>query len=123
SSFSLTELLVLGGGQPAAFDAWGMEMVHVGGCVCSRLLPPGAWPLLSGRPQLGLIAAGLADMHLQVAEMLKELNLPAAPARVILSGAMQDFVDEVRPIAAGDWIGLTGTRRSVTHVRDVDCFD
>ena len=51
------------------------------GCVCPRLPPPGRWPRLVGRPQLGLVAAGVADLHLHVAMMLKELGLPAALAR------------------------------------------
>src|SRR5205823_9909978 len=69
SHFTMTDLLILGGGKPAAFDAWGMAMIHAEGCVCSRVLPSGAWPLLTGRPQLGMIAAGVADLHLQVAVM------------------------------------------------------
>jgi hypothetical protein len=117
SLFTMTDLLTLGGGKPAAFDAWGMVMLHAGGCVCSRLLPPDAWPMLTGRPQLGTIAAGVADLHLQVAVMLKELNLPAALARVILSGAVQDFVDDVRPMDDGDWLALSQRARIMSRER------
>ena len=95
--FSLTELLTLGGGRPADLDAWGMSMLVVQGCVCSRLTPPGRWPTLLGRPPLGLTATAVADVHLHVAIMLKEMRLPAARRQVVLSGAMQDFIDEVRP--------------------------
>jgi hypothetical protein len=81
------------------------------------LLPPGRLHLLAGRPQLGLIAAAIADLNLQVAIMLKALNLPAALARVVLSGAMQDFVDDVRPIDDGDWIALARRGRLLPRER------
>jgi hypothetical protein len=73
--------------------------------------------MLAGRPQLGTIAAGVADLHLQVAVMLKELNLPAALARVILSGAVQDFVDDVRPMDDGDWLALSQRARVMSRER------
>ena len=74
--FSATELLALGGGRPADFDAWGMSMLTVQGCVCSRLTPPGRWPTLLGRPPLGLTASAVADLNLHIAIMLDR----AAPA-------------------------------------------
>ena len=49
--------------------------------------------------------------------MLKQLNLPAALARVVLSGAMQDFVDEVRPMDDGDWLALTRRGRQLSRER------
>ena len=119
SMLSLTELLVLGGGQPAELDAWGMTAVATG-CVCPRLPRPGSWPSFIGRPQLGLIAVGVADLNLHVAVMLKEMQLPAALARVILSGAMQDFIDEVRPTDDGDWLTLVRRARLVPRDRVED---
>jgi hypothetical protein len=119
SMLSLTELLVLGGGRPAELDAWGMAAVATG-CVCPRLPRPGSWPSLIGRPQLGLIAVGVADLNLHVAVMLKEMQLPAALARVILSGAMQDFIDEVRPTDDGDWLTLVRRARLVPRDRVED---
>jgi hypothetical protein len=119
SMLSLTELLVLGGGRPSDFDAWGMSAV-AGGCLCPRLPRPGSWPALIGRPQLGLIAVGVADLNLHVAAMLKEMQLPAALARVILSGAMQDFIDEVRPTDDGDWLTLVRRARLVPRDRVED---
>ena len=71
---------------------------------------------MAGRPQLGIVASGIADLHLHVAAALKELQLPAALARVVLSGAVQDFIDEVRPTDEGDW--LTLARRSQTATRE-----
>ena len=119
SMLSLTELLVLGGGRLAELDAWGMAAVATG-CVCPRLPRPGSWPSFIGRPQLGLIAVGVADLNLHVAVMLKEMQLPAALARVILSGAMQDFIDEVRPTDDGDWLTLVRRARLVPRDRVED---
>src|SRR5439155_24131258 len=55
SMLSLTELLVLGGGRPSEFDAWGMSAV-AGRCLCPALPRRGSWPSLLGRPQPGSLA-------------------------------------------------------------------
>lgn len=119
SLLTLTELLVLGGGKPLELDAWGMVSI-TSGCLCPRLPALGSWPRLVGRPQLGLVAAGVADLNLHVAVMLKEMGLPAALARVILSGAMQDFIDDVKPTDDGDWLTLVRRARTVPRDRVED---
>jgi len=113
--FSTTELLVLGGADLRSLDAWGMFGLATAGCVCSRLGPPGQWWLLAGRPQLGIIATAIADLHFHVAAALKELHLPAALAKVILTGAAQDFIDEVRPTDESDWLTLSRASRTATR--------
>ena len=118
--FSLTDLLTLGGGRPTDFGAWGMSMLAVQGCVCSRLTPPGQWPTLLGRPPLGLTATAVADVHLHVAIMLKEMRLPAAVAKVVLSGAVQDFIDDARPTDDSDWVSLVRSARAATRDRIED---
>jgi hypothetical protein len=118
--FSLTELLVLGGGRASAFDVWGMSMTASQGCLCSRLTPPGQWPTLLGRPPLGLTATAVADVHLHVAIMLKEMRLPAAIAKVVLSGAVQDFIDEARSTDDADWLSLVRGSRAATRDRVED---
>jgi hypothetical protein len=118
--FSATELLTLGGGRPGDFDAWGMSMLGVQGCVCSRLAPPGRWLTLLGRPPLGLTASAVADLNLHVAAMLREMRLPAAIAKVVLAGAMQDFIDEAKPSDDGDWLTLARTARAFTRERMED---
>jgi hypothetical protein len=120
SMFSLTEVLTLGGGRPADFRAWGMSMLAVQGCACSRLTPPGQWPTLLGRPPLGLTATAVADVHLHVAIMLKEMRLPAAVAKVVLSGAVQDFLDEVKTTDDADWVSLVRAARAATRDRVED---
>jgi hypothetical protein len=114
--FSMTELLQLGGADLAALDPWGMIGLASTGSISSRLDPPGRWWLMAGRPQLGIVATGLPDLHLHVAAKLKELQIPAALARVVLTGAVQDFIDEVRPTDESDW--LTLARASITITRE-----
>jgi hypothetical protein len=118
--FSATELLTLGGGDVAHLHPWGMSMVIAEGCLCSRLTPPGRWPTLLGRPPLGLTASAVADLNLHVATMLRDLRLPAPIAKVVLSGAMQDFIDEVKPTDDADWLTLARAARSVTRERIED---
>jgi hypothetical protein len=120
SMFSATELLALGGGRLADLHAWGMSMLTWKGCVCSSLTPPGTWPTLLGRPPLGLTAAGIADLNLHVAMMLKTLRLPAALAKVVLAGAMQDFIDEAKPTDDADWLTLARAAGSVSRERIED---
>jgi hypothetical protein len=118
--FSLTELLVAGGGRPAELHAWGMGVLATNGCLCLRLRPSSAWQSLSGRPQLGLAAAIVPDVNFRVAIVLKELNLPAALARVVLSAAVQDFIDEARPTDDGDWLSLSRAARDIPRERIED---
>jgi hypothetical protein len=115
SMFSMTELVFLGGGDLHALGAWGTIGLSTNGCLCSRLPAPGRWWLLAGRPQLGIVATGIADLHLHVAAKLKELQVPAALAKVVLSGAVQDFIDEVRPTDDGDWLTLARMSRVATR--------
>ena len=57
----------------------------------------------------------MADLNLHVATRLRELQLPAALARVVLSAAMQDFIDEVKPTDEADWITMTRAARVLTR--------
>ncbi|OLC50415.1 MAG: hypothetical protein AUH43_05135 [Acidobacteria bacterium 13_1_40CM_65_14] len=122
SMFTLSEQLFLGGGGGAApgapgvdLNAWGMSALGTAGCICTRLTPPGRWWVLTGRPQLGIVAAALPDLNLHVAARLKELRVPAALARVVVSAAMQDFLDEVQPTDDSDWLTLSREARTATR--------
>jgi hypothetical protein len=116
SLFSLTELVRLGGGPaPGALDVWGMSALTSDGCLCLRMQPPGRWSVWIGRPQLGMIATGVADLNLHVAVMLHDLQLPAALARHVLTAAVQDFVDTVRPTDAFDWLTLVRAAQRVSR--------
>jgi hypothetical protein len=52
--------------------------------------------------------------------MLRELRLPAALAKVVLSAAAQDFIDEVKPTDDADWLTLTRAARTATRERMED---
>ena len=119
--FSLTELLSLGGGFTAgSLDAWGMSAVPTDGCVCTRLRAPGGWWNLAGRPQVGLLATTVADVNLRVAVLLHDLNLPAALARDVLTAAVQDYIDDVRPSDHDDWLTLVRAAQAISRDRVED---
>ena len=121
SMFSLGELLVLG--DPARAldrDVWGMAAVATTGCVCNEMPAPSRWLALTGRAQLGVLATAVVDLNLHVAERLKQLALPARLAKFVLGAAVQDFVDEVRPSDADDWLTLVRTARKASRERIED---
>jgi hypothetical protein len=120
SMFSTTELLYLGGAPVNELQSWGMAAHASQGCICSRLAPPGEWRTLLGRPQLGLMATVVPDLHFQVAILLRELQLPAAIARSVLTAAVQDYIDEVRPTDANDWLGLVRAAQTLSRERVED---
>jgi len=118
--FSMSEWLTLGGGRLDDLKPWGMAVVSVNGCLCTRMTTPTSWRALSGRPQLGLAATIVPDVNFRIAQILKELDLPAAIAKVILSAAMQDFIDEVRPTDDGDWLALSRAALGISRERVED---
>ena len=120
SMFSMTELLVLGGGSPAAFNAWGTYALRTTGCLCSRLSPPGEWHHWWGLSQAGLPAILVADLPLNVAVVLHNLHLPAVLAKPVLAAAMQDFVDSTNPTDGNDWLTLARAAQAVAASRFED---
>ena len=69
---------------------------------------------------MGVTVTAVADVHLHVAIMLKEMRLPAAIAKVVLSGAVQDFLDEAKPADDADWLSLVRSARAATRDRIED---
>jgi len=122
SLLTMTELLVLGGGNPAAFSAWGTYAYRTRGCLCADLAPPGWWQSWWGLSQIGLPAGLVSDLPLKVAVVLHNLRLPAVLAKPVLAAAMQDFVDGVNPTDGNDWLTLaraaqaTGAERFEDYV-------
>jgi hypothetical protein len=106
SLLTMTELLVLGGGQPSAFSAWGTYALRTRGCLCTELPAPGLWQSWWGLSQIGLPTALMSDLPLRVAVVLHNLRLPAVLAKPVLAAAMQDFVDSVNPTDGNDWLTL-----------------
>jgi len=120
SLFSLTELLVLGGGRPRSFDSWGTYGLRPAGCLCSRLAQPDDWRFWFGLSQAGLPAILVADLPLNVAVVLHNLHLPAALAKHVLAAAMQEFVDGINPTDGNDWLTLSRAAQSVGRTRFED---
>jgi hypothetical protein len=120
SLFSLTELLVLGHGSVDDFHPWGMSALASSGCLCTRLAAPNTWHMLLGRPQIGFMATAVADLNLHVALMLRELQLPAAITKSVLTAAVQDLIDEVRPTDANDWLSLVREAQTASRERIED---
>jgi len=119
--FSLTELARLGGGASAAeVDAWGMSALTLDGCLCTRFAPSARWTLWTGHPQLGLTGVSVADLNIQVATMLREMHLPAGLTPFVLTAAVQDFIDEVRPTDPDDWLTLVRSAQQVSRDRVED---
>ena len=121
SVFSLAELVWLGR-PPASADlpAWGVSALALEGCLCTWFPAPGDWRDYAGRPGLGLIATQVADLTLRVAELLRELDLPAVLTPYVLSAATLEFVDRVHPSYDDDWRTLVETARALTRARVED---
>jgi hypothetical protein len=114
---SLNELYVLGGGDISEVHAWGSAMTPLWGCLCARMPPTNAWRFVTGRPQVGVLGTAVPDVMLSVAAGLHELDLPAGLARSVLSTAMQQFVDTVRPNDGNDWLALVRGALTITRER------
>jgi hypothetical protein len=120
SLFSMVELVVLGGGSPAAFNSWGVYALRTAGCLCARLPAPAEWRHWWGLSQSGLPATLVADLPLQVAVVLHNLHLPAVLAKSVLAAAMQDFVDGINPTDGNDWLTLARAAQAVGRERFED---
>jgi hypothetical protein len=121
SMFSLVEFLTLGGGAEGAdLNAWGTTALQSVGCVCTRMASPQSWRLLSGRPQMAFMAAGVPDLNLYVAIVLGEMHLPAALTKSVLGAAALDFIEDVGPSDPNDWWTVARAARSIPRERIED---
>jgi len=118
SFFSLVELMYLGAPPPGLeLDPWGMAHDASDACVCIEAPTPGRAAIVVGRPQYGLLAAEVADVNLHVAEVLRARGLPASLAPGVLAGAIQDYIERVRPIHPGDWLTLVRAAQAIPDDR------
>jgi len=114
--FTLSEIVVLGrppGSVP--LDLWGSSSVAADGCVCTRFLSVPDWPSVTGRADVGLVAARLPDLTLRVLELMSELRLPAALTRDVLAVATLEFIEHVQPADADDWRTLSRAAAALTR--------
>jgi hypothetical protein len=118
SFFSLIELLYLGAPPPGlALNTWGMARDASEACVCIDAPTPGRDAIVVGRPQLGLIAAEVADINLHVAEQLRARGLPASLTPGVLAGAILDYIEQVRPAHPADWLTLVRAAQAIPDDR------
>jgi hypothetical protein len=100
--FSLSHRARLGGWPVGEAAPWGTASLSAG-CLCLRMPPARIPELLAGRPADGIVAAQSADLMLRIAMLLVELKMPAALASPVLSYAMRDYLDAVRPSHPADF--------------------
>lgn len=121
SMFALGELILLGGGDTEIdLDAWGLAAHNLYGCLCTRFVPPSLWPLLVGRPRIGLMGSLVSDLNLQVAVGLARLRVPAVLAREVLAGAVIGFTESVEPTDPNDWWTVAQTAQQIPLERIED---
>ncbi len=99
-----TELVLLGRERAAEVPAaWGAAQTPRTGCLCLAFPDPPAVHRYIGRAGTGLLSSRMADIKLRVLEILDEKQLPAALTRGVLASALQDYLDDVRPVHGDDW--------------------
>ena len=100
--FSLLARARLGGLREREAAAWGTSSLATG-CLCLQMPAPRIPELVLGRPADGIVGAQSADVTLRIAMILAEMQLPASLAAPVLSYAMRDFLDVVRPVHPADF--------------------
>ena len=92
---SPVELLWLGldGAPTETLHAWGTVAGSRLGCLCLRMIDRRPWETFAGRWNSGMMASAFPDLNLRLAELLKELQMPAALLGPVLTSATLDFVN------------------------------
>ncbi len=113
SYFTMTDYLRLGSGDIASDWAdWGMAESD---CFCLRLPTRFEGWTTTGREQRGILAAQIADLNLHVAVTLERLRLPSSLTKAVLTLALQEFLNQVRPTDANDWLTLVRAAQAVSR--------
>jgi hypothetical protein len=108
SFFSPVELLWLGLGNTRSGESlhqWGVSAHARLGCLCLRIDRRSA-DLLTGRVNAGMLASGIPDLGLRLAELLADLHMPAALLGGVLASATFDFVNGASSRDENDRRGL-----------------
>jgi hypothetical protein len=77
----------------ARLQPWGGPAEPRLGCLCVQVLDRRPWETLAGRWHLGLLASGLSDLNLRLAELLSELKMPSSLLAPVLAAATVDFIE------------------------------
>ncbi|MGH9347344.1 MAG: hypothetical protein ACRD26_08765, partial [Vicinamibacterales bacterium] len=116
--FSLVELLRLSGASGS--DAVGVISEPLTGCYCLRFPDEAPWEDFSGRPGAGHVAARVPDLMLRLAEILVEIDAPAALLPGVLAYATQDFIDEAWSMHTDDGHALVRQAHALDRPRVED---
>jgi hypothetical protein len=105
---SPTELFWLGAGDArvANLDAWGAPGGPRTGCLCLRMVQARSWELYAGRWNTGMIASAFPDLNFRIAELLRDLHMPAALLAPVLMSATLDFINSTTSRDQDDHRGL-----------------
>jgi len=119
SLFTLTDQLRLGDPSldAARMSSWGTSALARGGGLTTRYPGPASSIGLPGRPALGLAATRVPDLHLRATAELAVRGLPGTLAPSVVAFALQDYLDEVQPSDADDWLSLAAYAQEITPVR------
>ena len=102
-----TELVLLGRTANAELPAvWGTADTPRSGCLCLSFPAPPSLQRYAGRAGSGLLASRMAELKLWILELLDARHLPATLTRGVLASALQDYLDEARPLHGDDWFTL-----------------
>jgi len=113
-----TELVLLGrAGDAELPSAWGSADTPRSGCLCLNFPSPPSLQRYAGRAGSGLLASRMADLKLRVLEVLDALHLPATLTRGVLASALQDYLEEARPLHGDDWFTMARHLDRVTADR------
>ena len=85
------------------------------GSLSPRIPPARFHELYAGRTTDGIVGGRSIDVLLRVAAYLSELKLPASLAAPVLSFAMRDHLDRVRPFHAADADAFARQARTLTR--------
>jgi hypothetical protein len=94
--FSPGELLLSGLGDAAedgTLDGWGAPALARVGCLCLRLPRREPGEAIAGRWGSGMFVSAFPDLNLRLAELLADMQMPAALLGPVLASATLDFVN------------------------------
>jgi hypothetical protein len=70
-----------------------------------------------GRQEARLLPRAVADLHLRVAELLVELDLPADRFRPVLARAIADVISQPPLANPDDWLARAQRAQALTRAR------